>query len=290
MTDTHLPPAPAPGHVEHAAPRLVAEHISLGYGERLIVDDLNLSIPTGVVTTVIGPNGCGKSTLLRALSRLLKPRTGTVLLDGHDITTMRTREVARVLGMLPQAPVAPEGLTVADLVSRGRHPHQSWFRQWSSDDEDEVAIALERTGIADLADRPIDELSGGQRQRAWISMALAQGTDILLLDEPTTYLDLAHSVEVLDLVDRLHSELGRTVVMVLHDLNLAVRYSDHLVVMKDGRVVASGVPSEVISVELLREVFDLDASVIDDPVSDRPLIVPIGTRHVYGAAGGPHRR
>ena len=287
MTDTHLPPAPAPGPVEHAAPRLVAEHISLGYGERLIVDDLDLSIPAGVVTTVIGPNGCGKSTLLRALSRLLKPRTGTVLLDGHDITTMRTREVARVLGMLPQAPVAPEGLTVADLVSRGRHPHQSWFRQWSSDDEDEVAIALDRTGIADLADRPIDELSGGQRQRAWISMALAQGTDILLLDEPTTYLDLAHSVEVLDLVDRLHSELGRTVVMVLHDLNLAVRYSDHLVVMKDGRVVASGVPSEVISVELLREVFDLDASVIDDPVSDRPLIVPIGTRHVYGAAGGP---
>ncbi|MGW5322689.1 ABC transporter ATP-binding protein [Rhodococcus pyridinivorans] len=290
MTDTHLPAIPAPGPIEHAAPRLVAEHISLGYGERLIVDDLDLSIPTGVVTTVIGPNGCGKSTLLRALSRLLKPRTGTVLLDGHDITTMRTREVARVLGMLPQAPVAPEGLTVADLVSRGRHPHQSWFRQWSSDDEDEVAIALERTGIADLADRPIDELSGGQRQRAWISMALAQGTDILLLDEPTTYLDLAHSVEVLDLVDRLHSELGRTVVMVLHDLNLAVRYSDHLVVMKDGRVVASGVPSEVISVELLREVFDLDASVIDDPVSDRPLIVPIGTRHVYGAAGGPHRR
>ncbi|WP_138843364.1 ABC transporter ATP-binding protein [Rhodococcus pyridinivorans] len=290
MTDTHLPAVPAPGPIEHAAPRLVAEHISLGYGERLIVDDLDLSIPTGVVTTVIGPNGCGKSTLLRALSRLLKPRTGTVLLDGHDITTMRTREVARVLGMLPQAPVAPEGLTVADLVSRGRHPHQSWFRQWSSDDEDEVAIALERTGIADLADRPIDELSGGQRQRAWISMALAQGTDILLLDEPTTYLDLAHSVEVLDLVDRLHSELGRTVVMVLHDLNLAVRYSDHLVVMKDGRVVASGVPSEVITVELLREVFDLDASVIDDPVSDRPLIVPIGTRHVYGAAGGPHRR
>ncbi|MEU5844393.1 ABC transporter ATP-binding protein [Rhodococcus sp. NPDC047139] len=280
MTDTHVPAAP---------PRLVAEHISLGYGQRLIVDDLDLSIPTGVVTTVIGPNGCGKSTLLRALSRLLAPRTGTVLLDGRDITTMRTREVARILGMLPQAPVAPEGLTVADLVSRGRHPHQSWFRQWSADDEDEVALALERTGIADLADRPLDELSGGQRQRAWISMALAQGTDILLLDEPTTYLDLAHSVEVLDLVDRLHSELGRTVVMVLHDLNLAVRYSDHLVVMRDGRVVASGAPADVISVDLLREVFDLDASVIDDPVSDRPLIVPIGTRHVYGTAGGPDR-
>lgn len=282
MTDTH----PAPTVTE---PRLVAEHLSLGYGERLIVDDLDLTIPTGVVTTVIGPNGCGKSTLLRALSRLLRPRAGTVLLDGRDITSMRTRDVARTLGMLPQAPVAPEGLTVADLVSRGRHPHQSWFRQWSGDDEDEVTVALERTGISDLADRPIDELSGGQRQRAWISMALAQGTDILLLDEPTTYLDLAHSVEVLDLVDRLHSELGRTVVMVLHDLNLAVRYSDHLVVMKQGRIVASGAPAEVISVDLLREVFGLEASVVEDPVSDRPLIVPIGTRHVYGSVGGPQR-
>ncbi len=272
------------------APRLVAEHLSLGYGDRLIVDDLDLIVPTGVVTTVIGPNGCGKSTLLRALSRLLRPRAGSVLLDGQVITSMRTREVARVLGMLPQAPVAPEGLTVADLVSRGRHPHQSWLRQWSSDDEQEVGVALEQTGIADLADRPVDELSGGQRQRAWISMALAQGTDILLLDEPTTYLDLAHSVEVLDLVDRLHSELGRTVVMVLHDLNLAVRYSDHLVVMKAGRIVAAGAPAEVISVELLREVFGLDAAVIDDPVSGRPLIVPIGARHVYDTVGGADRK
>lgn len=288
MTDTHTPAAPDTEHPGAApATRLVAEHLALGYGDRLIIDDLDLEIPTGVITTIIGPNGCGKSTLLRSLSRLLKPRTGQILLDGRSITTMRTRDVARVLGMLPQAPLAPEGLTVADLVARGRHPHQSWLRQWSSDDEGEVATALARTGIADLADRPVDELSGGQRQRAWISMALAQGTDILLLDEPTTYLDLAHSVEVLDLVDRLHSELGRTVVMVLHDLNLAVRYSDHLVVMKDGRIVRSGPPSEVISAELLAEVFDLDASVIEDPVSGRPLIIPIGTRHVYGAVGGP---
>ncbi|MFD6859918.1 ABC transporter ATP-binding protein [Rhodococcus sp. NPDC060090] len=268
------------------ASRLVAEHLRLGYGDRLIVDDLDLEIPTGVITTIIGPNGCGKSTLLRSLSRLLKPRAGHVLLDGHQITKMRTRDVARVLGMLPQAPVAPEGLTVADLVARGRHPHQTWMRQWSGDDEDVVSTALARTGIADLADRPVDELSGGQRQRAWISMALAQGTDILLLDEPTTYLDLAHSIEVLDLVDQLHSELGRTVVMVLHDLNLAVRYSDHLVVMRDGKVIASGPPTQVISVELLRDVFGLDASVIGDPVSGRPLIVPIGTRHVYGTVGG----
>lgn len=269
--------------------RLIAQDLTLGYGDRVIVDGLDLDVHTGVITTVIGPNGCGKSTLLRSLGRLLKPKAGRVLLDGKAISSMKTKEVARVLGMLPQAPTAPEGLTVADLVSRGRHPHQSWIRQWSSDDENEVANALELTGVSDLADRPVDELSGGQRQRAWISMALAQGTDILLLDEPTTYLDLAHSVEVLDLVDRMHEDLGRTVVMVLHDLNLAVRYSDQLIVMSEGRIVMSGTPQDVISEELLLEVFGLEATVIDDPVSDRPLIVPIGTRHVYGTVGGPVR-
>ncbi|MGO4202232.1 ABC transporter ATP-binding protein [Rhodococcus sp. TAF43] len=284
MTQHSLVTEPA---LSSPAPRLVAESLTLGYGDRMIVEGLDVEIPTGVITTVIGPNGCGKSTMLRALGRLLKPRAGTVLLDGKAITTMRTKDVARTLGMLPQAPVAPEGLTVADLVARGRHPHQSWIRQWSSDDETEVAHALALTGVADLADRPVDQLSGGQRQRAWISMALAQGTDILLLDEPTTYLDLSHSVEVLDLVDRMHEELGRTVIMVLHDLNLAVRYSDHLIVMSEGRIVASGAPQDVISAELLLEVFGLEAAVIDDPVSDRPLIVPIGTRHVYGAVGGP---
>ncbi|TQC49252.1 ABC transporter ATP-binding protein [Rhodococcus sp. WS4] len=267
--------------------RLIAEHLSLGYGDRVVVDNLDLAVKTGVITTVIGPNGCGKSTLLRALGRLLKPRNGSVLLDGKAIGSMRTKDVARTLGMLPQAPVAPEGLTVADLVARGRHPHQSWLRQWSSDDEGEVAEALALTGVSDLADRPVDQLSGGQRQRAWISMALAQGTDILLLDEPTTYLDLAHSIEVLDLVDRMHEELGRTVVMVLHDLNLAIRYSDQLIVMRDGTIVAAGAPTDIISAELLLEVFGLDAAVIADPVSDRPLVVPIGTRHVYGAVGGP---
>ncbi|MGC0364095.1 iron complex transport system ATP-binding protein [Rhodococcus sp. 27YEA15] len=270
-----------------ASTRLVARNLTLGYGDRIIVDGLDLEIPTGVITTVIGPNGCGKSTLLRALGRLLKPKGGSVVLDGKSISSMKTKDVARILGMLPQTPVAPEGLTVADLVSRGRHPHQSWIRQWSADDEGEVAEALELTGVSDLADRPVDQLSGGQRQRAWISMALAQGTDILLLDEPTTYLDLAHSMEVLDLVDQLHEEMGRTVVMVLHDLNLAVRYSDHLIVMRDGAVVAAGIPKDIISAELLLEVFGLEAAVIDDPVSDRPLIVPIGTRHVFGAVGGP---
>ncbi|WP_336083800.1 ABC transporter ATP-binding protein [Nocardia sp. SSK8] len=267
------------------AHRLAADTVSLGYGDRVIVDGLSLDIAPGVVTTVIGPNGCGKSTLLKSLGRLLRPRAGQVVLDGKAISSMKTKDVAQVVGMLPQTPVAPEGLTVADLVARGRHPHQSWLRQWSADDETEVAAALAQTGIADLAERTLDELSGGQRQRAWISMALAQGTDILLLDEPTTYLDLAHSLEVLDLVDRLHDELGRTVVMVLHDLNLAIRYSDELVVMAAGRIVAQGKPAEIITAELLAAVFGLEATVLTDPVSGRPMIVPIGTRHVRGAAG-----
>ncbi|MEV6099683.1 ABC transporter ATP-binding protein [Nocardia sp. NPDC051981] len=259
---------------------LAAENITLGYGERVIVDGLSVQIEPGLITTVIGPNGCGKSTLLRSLGRLLRPRSGRVLLDGKAISTMKTKDIARIVGMLPQTPVAPEGLTVADLVARGRHPHQSWLRQWSADDEAEVTAALEQTGIADLAGRTLDELSGGQRQRAWISMALAQGTDILLLDEPTTYLDLAHSLEVLDLVDRLHDDLGRTVVMVLHDLNLAIRYSDRLIVMHAGRIVAQGVPADIIDAELLRAVFGLRAEVLEDPVSGRPMIVPIGARHV----------
>lgn len=258
--------------------RITAEALRLAYGDRVVVEDLTIEIPTGKVTTIIGPNGCGKSTFLRALARLLRPQAGQVLLDGRAISSMRTRDLARVLGMLPQGPVAPEGLTVADLVAKGRHPHQSWLRQWSRDDETEVDAALRLTGMQDLAGRPVDELSGGQRQRAWISMALAQETDVLLLDEPTTYLDLAHQVEVLDLVDTLHVDLGRTIVMVLHDLNLAVRYSDHLVVMRDGGVVASGPPDEVVDADLLRDVFGLEAHVMTDPVSQRPLIVPVGVR------------
>ncbi|MBU6531510.1 ABC transporter ATP-binding protein [Streptomyces mayonensis] len=260
-------------------PRLAARGVTVGYGARPVIDGLDVSVPPGVITTIIGPNGCGKSTLLRTLSRLLKPTGGSVVLDGEDIGTLRTRDVAKKLGLLPQAPVAPDGLTVSDLVARGRHPHQSWLRQWSSDDVDVVRRALAMTGVSDLADRPVDSLSGGQRQRVWISMTLAQGTDLLLLDEPTTYLDLAHAVDVLDLVDDLH-ESGRTVVMVLHDLNLATRYSDHLVVMRDGAVLAQGHPREVVTAELLLEAFGLRAKVIDDPVGDRPLIVPIGRAHV----------
>ncbi|MFJ8698812.1 ABC transporter ATP-binding protein [Streptomyces ardesiacus] len=261
------------------AARLAARGVSVGYGTRSVIDGLDVAIPPGVITTIIGPNGCGKSTLLRTLSRLLRPTGGTVVLDGEDIAALRTRDVAKKLGLLPQAPVAPEGLMVSDLVARGRHPHQSWLRQWSSDDADVVRRALAMTGVADLADRPVDSLSGGQRQRVWISMTLAQGTDLLLLDEPTTYLDLAHAVDVLDLVDDLH-ESGRTVVMVLHDLNLATRYSDNLVVMREGAVLAQGHPRDVITADLLHEAFGLRAKVIDDPVGDRPLIVPIGRTHV----------
>ncbi|MFF8574303.1 ABC transporter ATP-binding protein [Streptomyces sp. NPDC015140] len=261
------------------ATRLAARGVAVGYGARPVIDGLDVAIPPGVITTIIGPNGCGKSTLLRTLSRLLKPTSGTVVLDGEDIAGLRTRDVAKKLGLLPQAPVAPEGLTVSDLVARGRHPHQSWLRQWSSDDAAVVSRALAMTGVSDLADRPVDSLSGGQRQRVWISMTLAQGTDLLLLDEPTTYLDLAHAIDVLDLVDDLH-ESGCTVVMVLHDLNLATRYSDNLVVMRDGAILAQGHPREVVTAELLHEAFGLRARVIDDPVGDRPLIVPIGRAHV----------
>lgn len=269
--------------VDHVS-RLAAEGVTVGYGGRVVIDGLDVVIPPRLVTTIIGPNGCGKSTLLRTLSRLLKPTKGMVLLDGDDIGRLKTKEVAKKLGLLPQAPVAPEGLTVADLVATGRHPHQSWLRQWSSDDAAVVERALAMTGVADLADRPVDALSGGQRQRVWISMTLVQGTDLLLLDEPTTYLDLAHAIDVLDLVDDLH-EAGRTVVMVLHDLNLATRYSDNLIVMKAGSILAQGHPRDVITAELLHEAFGLRARVIDDPVGDRPLIVPIGRTHVVLGQG-----
>ncbi|MGM1060928.1 ABC transporter ATP-binding protein [Saccharothrix sp. Mg75] len=261
------------------AVRLQARDLSVGYGERSVVSGLDLDVVAGSVTAVIGPNGCGKSTLLRALGRLLPARGGAVLLDGERIDRTPTREVAKALAVLPQSPQAPEGLTVADLVARGRHPHQSWYRQWSAADEEAVGEALRMTGMADLATRTVDELSGGQRQRAWISMALAQGTELLLLDEPTTYLDLAHQIDVLDLVQRLHVEFGRTVVMVLHDLNLAARYAERLVAMKDGRIVVAGTPDEVLTEATLLEVFGLEARVVVDPVAGTPLVVPIGHRH-----------
>jgi iron complex transport system ATP-binding protein len=255
--------------------RLAAEDLRLAYDDRVVVDGLDLTLTDGSFTAIVGPNGCGKSTLLRALGRLLRPAAGRVLLDGRSIAKTPTREVARVLGLLPQTPVAPAGLTVADLVARGRHPHQSWLRQWSREDEAVVAEALAWTDMADLGDRPVDELSGGQRQRAWISMALAQETDLLLLDEPTTYLDLSHQIDVLELVARLHAERGRTVVVVLHDLNLAARYAERLVAMRDGLLVASGTPHEVLTEQLLADVFDLEARVVPDPVAGTPMVVPV---------------
>ena len=267
--------------------RLRASELRVGYGDSVVLDGLDVDVVDGTVTAVIGPNGCGKSTLLRALARLLPARHGQVLLDGKRIDRYPSREVARVLGVLPQTPVAPDGLTVADLVARGRHPHQTWYRQWSGDDETAVAEALRWTGMAEFAERTVDTLSGGQRQRVWISMALAQGTEILLLDEPTTFLDLAHQVDVLDLVERLHREMRRTVVMVLHDLNLAARYAGRLIAMRDGRIVADGRPEEVLTTELLRRVFELDAQVITDPVAGTPLVVPVGRRHRDAPASSP---
>jgi iron complex transport system ATP-binding protein len=261
--------------------RLRTEGLQVGYDDTLVVGadgGLDLDVVEGTVTAVIGPNGCGKSTLLRAMARLLAPRHGHVLLDGQRIDRMPSKQVATVLGVLPQDPVAPEGLVVADLVARGRHPHQRWFRQWSPDDEAVVAEALAWTGTSEFADRPLETLSGGQRQRVWISMALAQGTDVLLLDEPTTFLDLAHQVDVLDLVERLHRERGRTVVMVLHDLNLAARYADRLVAMHDGRIACSGAPAEVLTEQTMRDVFGLEAKIVEDPVSGTPLVLPIGRR------------
>ncbi|MGY1673205.1 ABC transporter ATP-binding protein [Geodermatophilus sp. SYSU D00710] len=267
----------APVHVPTPVPpvRLAAEDLRLAYDDRVVVDGLDLTLTDGSFTAIVGPNGCGKSTLLRALGRLLRPAAGRVLLDGRSIARTPTREVARVLGLLPQTPVAPAGLTVADLVARGRHPHQSWLQQWSREDEAVVAEALAWTDMADLGDRPVDELSGGQRQRAWISMALAQQTDLLLLDEPTTYLDLSHQIDVLELVSRLHAERGRTVVVVLHDLNLAARYAQRLVTMRDGVLIASGTPHEVLTEQLLADVFDLEARVVPDPVAGTPMVVPV---------------
>ncbi|MFJ4920966.1 ABC transporter ATP-binding protein [Streptomyces sp. NPDC088725] len=254
--------------------RLTARELTLAYEERTVVHDLDLAVPDGRVTVIVGPNACGKSTTLRALGRLLKPRTGSVLLDGEELAKIPTRQIARSIGLLPQSPVSPEAITVADLVSRGRQPHQHWWQQWSDEDERAVTAAMERTDVTALADRSVDELSGGQRQRVWIAMALAQETDLLLLDEPTTFLDIAHQVEVLDLVRRLNHEQGRTVVIVLHDLNQAARYADHLVAMKEGRIVAEGSPAEVVTAELVREVFGLESVVIPDPVTGSPLVIP----------------
>lgn len=268
---------------------LTATGLSAGYGEDEILHGLDLAVPPGKITVIVGANACGKSTLLRAMSRLLSPRKGQVLLDGKSIHRMPPRDLARTLGLLPQSPIAPEGITVADLVSRGRHPHQSLFSRWTRADDEAVDAALTATKTSDLAERPVDELSGGQRQRVWIAMALAQQTEILLLDEPTTFLDISHQVEVLDLLTDLNHARGTTVVMVLHDLNLAARYADHLVAMTDGRVHVSGTPQDVLTEDNVRQVFGLQSRIITDPTSGRPIMLPIGRhRMVEGRADPQH--
>jgi iron complex transport system ATP-binding protein len=268
-----LSDAPATRHT------LRATELGLGYGDRKIVEDLTVDIPPGRVTVIIGANGCGKSTLLRGLARLLTPTHGAVLLDGRAIGSIPSKQVATVMGLLPQTPIAPEGITVADLVGRGRYPHQGWFRQWSAGDDRAVAEAMAATSTLELADRPIEEMSGGQRQRVWIAMALAQETDLLLLDEPTTFLDLSHQLEVLDLLTDLNRRRGTTVVLVMHDLNLACRYADHLIAMRDGRISAEGSPAEVVTSDAIRAVFGLRATITTDPVSGTPTVIPIGRHH-----------
>jgi iron complex transport system ATP-binding protein len=266
--------------------RLAARDVTLAYDGRVVSTELSIDVPDGRITVIVGPNACGKSTLLRALSRLLRPREGTVVLDGQSIHQLPTRQVARLLGLLPQSPIAPDGILVGDLVARGRTPHQSMFQQWSVTDQAAVRGALVATGTLDLVDRPVDELSGGQRQRVWIAMALAQDTGLLLLDEPTTFLDITHQLEVLDLVAALNRSDGRTIVVVLHDLNLACRYAHHIVAMRDGSIVATGSPRDVITVETMRQVFGLEAVVIDDPVSGTPLVVPHSARFAPSVPAG----
>ena len=253
---------------------LRAEKLSLSYDTVPIVDGLDLVIPSGQITALIGPNGCGKSTLLRGLARLLKPQHGLVLLDGRAIHAIPTKQLAKELGILPQAPTAPEGITVRELVAQGRYPHQDWFQQWSRADEDALQKALSLTTLTHLAERAVDTLSGGQRQRAWIAMALAQQTDILLLDEPTTYLDMAHQLEVLELLVQLNQE-GKTIVMVLHDLNHASHYADHLVVLANGKIVGQGASREVITEEIVRNVFQVESKVVPHPVTGMPLCLPL---------------
>lgn len=275
---------PAPSTKDHdlmpeqksaVAARLRVDSATIGYDKRTISEHLSVSIPDESFTVIVGPNACGKSTLLRGLSRLLKPSAGQVILDGADIHSYKTKEVARRVGLLPQTAIAPDGITVADLVARGRYPHQGFIRQWTDDDERTVLAAMESAAITELSGRLVDELSGGQRQRVWVAMALAQHTDILLLDEPTTFLDITHQIELLELFTDLN-HAGHTMVAVLHDLNHAARFGTHLIAMKDGAVVAEGAPSKIVTAELVEEVFGLRCLVVPDPVTDTPHVVPLG--------------
>ncbi len=254
---------------------LQVQGISLGYHPaRPVIENLTAAITPGAVTMIVGPNACGKSTLLRSLSRILSPGSGQVILDGRNIATLAPKQLARRVGLLAQSSIAPPGITVHELVARGRYPHQSILHQWSTDDDEAVSEAMERTHVDGLATRPVASLSGGQRQRVWVAMALAQRTDILLLDEPTTYLDLAHQVDVLELFRELNSELGTTIVAVLHDLNQACRYGDEVIAMHEGAILAHGVPEEVVTAEMVEKVFGLPVQVISDPLTGTPLVLP----------------
>jgi iron complex transport system ATP-binding protein len=262
---------------------LSTHKLNISYSQRQVIDSLELTLPSAKVSVLIGSNGCGKSTLLKAMARLLTPQSGSVMLDGMDIHASHTAQVARKLAILPQTPVAPEGVTVRQLVSLGRFPYQNWLRQWSEEDERQVDEALRLTGTDALQQHPVDALSGGQRQRVWIAMTLAQATPTLLLDEPTTYLDLAHQIEILELLRELNQQQGKTIVMVLHDLNLACRYADYLVALRDGRVYAQGAPKQIMTETLVRDVFNLRCRIIDDPFFHTPMCIPFpGESHVDG--------
>lgn len=274
-------PAPreAPPTASRGAPQLAAEGVTLSYRPgHPVIEELSVSIAPGEVTMIVGPNACGKSTLLRALSRVLPLDGGAVVLDGAPVDGMRPKAFARRVGLLAQSSIAPEGITVHELVARGRYPHQSVLHQWSPEDDEAVSEAMDRTDVTGLAGRRVSSLSGGQRQRAWIAMALAQRTDILLLDEPTTFLDLAHQVEVLELCRELNESLGTTIVAVLHDLNQACRYADRVIAMRSGRVLAHGAPSEVITEEVVKEVFGLPVRVMGDPLTGTPMVLPLPRR------------
>ncbi|RSL35077.1 ABC transporter ATP-binding protein [Salibacterium salarium] len=257
---------------------LQVKDLNFSYDKEPVLKDLSISIPEGEITVFIGGNGCGKSTLLRTIARLLQPETGKVLLDGENISRLKTKEVAKKMSILPQGPTAPEGLTVEQLVKQGRYPHQSWLKQWSTEDENMVRQALAATNMEDWAHQAVDMLSGGQRQRAWIAMSLAQGTETLLLDEPTTYLDMAHQVEVLDLLYELNETEGRTIVMVLHDMNMACRYAHNLVAIKDQTVYAQGRPADIMTVDTVNHVFELNCHITSDPLHGTPMVIPFGKR------------
>lgn len=252
-------------------------NLSLAYDSQVIIEKLSTTITTGEITALVGPNGCGKSTLLRGLARLLKPQTGEVLLDGKAIHSLPTKELAKQLGILPQGPTAPEGLTVYELVAQGRYPHQGFFQQWTLEDERVTQEAIAITNMIEFADRPLDTLSGGQRQRAWIAMTLAQKTPILLLDEPTTYLDIGYQLEVMELIEQLNQERAMTILLVLHDLNQAARYSQRMIVLNQGVVVADGPPQAVLTQQLLASVFKVRANIVTDPDSGSPVCLPYGT-------------